>query len=154
MIAINDSVKNAYKQYTALMRGEMYNSGVYCANICGFNLRMSGYNEPAQAAMGSDLGSPSRSTALILRSKTTVPTNSVSYISFQSYSPWSTGSLASFFEDKALQYNNMHTKFFAQVRLYMRFLHPTRGASVTTRSASNTNTQASCNVYVPLETME
>lgn len=146
--------KNAYKQYTALMRGEMYNSGVYCANICGFNLRMSGYNEPAQAAMGSDLGSPSRSTALILRSKTTVPTNSVSYISFQSYSPWSTGSLASFFEDEALQYNNIHTKFFAQVRLYMRFLHPTSGASVTTRSASNTNTQASCNVYVPLETME
>ena len=147
--------QSAYKKYTALMRGEFYGSNsVFCSNICGFNLRMSGYEaEQTHMSAGNLLAG---STAIILKSKNNVPENSVSYITFESYSPWSDEGYQGFFEDANYQYNNTHTHFFGQVRLFMRFKNPTTGGtsmSYHTRSASPQQPE-SRNVYVPLEAVE
>lgn len=152
--------QNAYKKYTALMRGEFYDSNsVFCSNICGFNLRMSGYEaHQTQMSNGNVLG---RSTAIILKSKANVADNSVSYITFESYSPWSDKGYVGFFADEGYNYEgvtpNAHTQFFAQVRLFMRFKHPTAGGvsiTTSTRSVSGSAPAESRNVYIPIQAID
>ena len=148
--------ENAYKRYTALMRGEMYGSGVYCSNICGFNLRMSGYATTLNK-MDSELTQVGSSTAILLKSKATVDANSVSYITFQGYSPWSSGGNEGFFKDEDYTYNNTHTHFFGQVRLFMRFKKPTAGGvsiTTSTRSVSGSAPAESRNVYIPIQAID
>lgn len=143
---------NAYAKYTTLMRGETRSSGTYPANISGFNLRPAGYYTNQGGMNG--LSAASEGAALILKSQNTVNPNSVAYITFQTYDPWSTNNIPDFFETENTfgGWQHPYTYFFAQVRLFMRFKHPT--SILTTRSASSEDTEGKSinhNIYVPIQ---
>lgn len=139
----------AYDRYTAIMRGETYsnNAGFYTANISGFNLRPMGYFYH-EAKDGNSVG---QSAAVILKSQTSVSPNSVAHISFESYDPWKDNPEVDFFMREDLNYGNYYTKYFAQVRLLMRFIHPTSGnAAVRSATRGGGGKAKSRNVWVQL----
>lgn len=122
------------------MRGETYDgaAGFFTANISGFNLRAIGYYHH-QATDGYSLG---RSAALILKSQQDVAQNSVAYISFEPYDPWKQDPNVGFLDKDGFGWGgNYYTNYFAQVRLMMRFKHPTGGTSAVravTRTGAKT----------------
>lgn len=130
----------AYDRYTALMRGETYHptANSFTANISGFNLRAIGYYSH-EVTNGSSLG---MSAALILKSQSSVAPNSVAYISFEAYDPWKSDQSVDFFVKEGFNWGgNYYTNYFAQVRLMMRFKHPTGGTSsvrAVTRTGAKT----------------
>ena len=139
----------AYDRYTAIMRGETYsnNAGFYTANISGFNLRPMG----SFSHLVKDGSSIGKSAAVILKSQASVSPNSVAHISFESYDPWKDNPEVDFFMREDLNYGNYYTEYFAQVRLLMRFTHPTSGnAAVRSATRGGGGKAKSRNVWVQL----
>lgn len=139
----------AYDRYTAIMRGETYEAtaGFYTANISGFNLRPMG----SFSHLVKDGSSIGKSAAVILKSQTSVSPNSVAHISFESYDPWKDNPEVDFFMREDLNYGNYYTEYFAQVRLLMRFTHPTSGnAAVRSATRGGGGKAKSRNVWVQL----
>lgn len=143
----------AYDKYTAITRGETQQQGTnyYTANISGFNLRAIGNllgNTADYAGLGED-------AALILKSD---DPNSVAYINFHAYDPWSTRDMIT---ENGYSYGYYYTNYFAQVRLLMKYRNQddTGGStssniSSITRSASSEDTEGKSinhNIYVPIQ---
>ena len=129
-------------------------ANTFTANIGGLNLKAVGYYEP----QGKTFTGAAASACIFLKS----PGNGIDYISLQSYSPWTVNWTGLFHQD---QYylsqwagsTKLVSQFFAQVRLFMRFKHPTAGGvsiTTSTRSVSGSAPAESRNVYIPIQAID
>lgn len=156
-----------YDKYTAITRGETYESGgdFFTANISGFNLRAIGYYLYKSGDAGyTSIG---ESACLILNSK---EYTGVNYLNFHVYNAWETAFKVSPSTDNdndgaCLLHENMLTfspyypsQFFAQVRILMKYRNQadTGGSSsISTSSATRSlgeNVQSeSRNIYIPIQ---